>query len=71
MIDTDKKAELKKLVEAAEAALEEAERFAEEHKLSFYYIGPAYGMGGYFEGDTDRRGEYEKDFGWSPSSGSC
>lgn len=68
MTDTTKQKELEELVAKAEAALKEAEQFAEENKLSFSY-GPTYGMGGYFEGDKEQR-EY-KESGWYPSSQSC
>lgn len=54
-------AELAALVQAAYAALGEAESFATEHKLDFNFS-PEYGMGGYYDGDE---GE------WNPSSQSC
>lgn len=73
---TDKRELYKELnakVDAAKAlassALDEAIAFADEHGLSFYWDGPAYGMGGYYQGDEKQR-DY-KHRGWEPSSGSC
>lgn len=54
-------AELGELVKQAEIALVEAERFADKHGLDFSFS-PAYGMGGYYDGEE---GE------WNPSSESC
>lgn len=69
-------AKLAELVKAFETALSEAEAFADEHGLSFY-ISPAYGMGGRYEGcgpDGDPNAENEwgdNEFGWMPSSQGC
>ncbi|UQS94147.1 hypothetical protein ABNavy71_070 [Acinetobacter phage AB-Navy71] len=55
----DKK--LRKLVQNIRDAIHEAEAFADKHELDFY-IQPAYGMGGTYDGET---GE------WHPSSQDC
>ncbi|AFL47527.1 hypothetical protein ZZ1p0083 [Acinetobacter phage ZZ1] len=51
--------ELKRLKDAINSAVLEAEVFADKHKLTFYISGPAYGMGGTYDHET---GE------WSASS---
>lgn len=65
-------AKLAALVQEVYDALRAAEDFAEEHKLGFSFS-PAYGMGGYFDGEqvggTNEWGD-ESD-GWNPSSQSC
>ena len=63
------------LVQAAYDALNAAEAFADEHKLSFNFS-PAYGMGGSYDGEVENRSvpEYvdrEDHDGWYPSSQSC
>lgn len=61
MTDQEKQAELVRLIEAAHAALAEAEAFANEHELTFAFT-VAYGMGGYYDGED---GE------WTSSSQNC
>lgn len=61
-------AQLEELVIAANAALNKATVFADEHKLSFTFE-PAYGMGGQYVGDAV--GYDYMDSGWNPSSVSC
>ena len=62
-------AELAELVRKANAALNEATEFADKYHLSFRF-GPAYGMGGTYEGDpAERYGD--DDDGWYSSSMSC
>ena len=55
-------------VSEAYAALSEAQSIADAHKLSFEFS-PAYGMGGWYEGDTEERDGFND--GWMPSSQSC
>lgn len=63
--------ELSRLVQVAEEALSAAEAFADEHKLGFSFC-PAYGMGGYYEGDPEQRyADYGEPEGWQPSSQGC
>jgi sugar phosphate isomerase/epimerase len=62
--------ELARLVEVLESALAEAEAFAAEHGLGFRFE-PAYGMGGYFQGDPVEAALDECEVGWYPSSHSC
>lgn len=62
-------AELSKKVEAAYAALREATEFADKYHLNFAWY-PAYGMGGYYDGDPEERSKYSED-GWYSSSQSC
>lgn len=72
MTDQEKQVELSRLVRAAEDALTAAERFADEHKLSFSWS-PFYGGGGEYEGDSElrnRRWRTSED-GWFASSQSC
>lgn len=71
MNDKQKQAELSRLVKAAQDALTAAERFADEHKLSFGWS-PFYGGGGHYEGDPEERwnSDYSDD-GWHSSSMSC
>jgi hypothetical protein len=65
-------AQLSELVRKFNAALAEAEAFAIEHKLGFS-LSPAYGMGGYFDGEqVGQMGGYgEESDGWNPSSQGC
>ena len=58
---------VKEAVEAAYAALAEAEQLALESGESFGFH-PAYGMGGYF--DPEEENEYTGD-NWFPSSLGC
>ena len=60
------------LVAAFNSALNEAESFAIEHKLSFR-INPSYGMGGTFDGEEyGQLNEYDEESdGWYSSSQSC
>ncbi len=53
----------------AYAALQQAQAIAEFHKLGFNFS-PAYGMGGWFEGNPEDRYPDNED-GWCPSSQSC
>lgn len=64
MTDNVEQQELEAMVEKARVALKEAEEYAKEKGLSFYYSGPAYGMGGWFHPGWS-------DDGWEASSGSC
>ncbi len=57
------------LVTNARAALSEAEKFADKYHLDFYWQ-PAYGMGGFYNGNPDERGE-DDEGGWSSSSSGC
>lgn len=74
--DKEKILELSRLVEAFDAALDAACKYADENGLEFH-IGPAYGMGGTYIGDTHpERKELEQssnrmDNGWLASSTSC
>ena len=57
-------------------AFAEAERIADEAGVSFSWDGPSYGMGGYYEGQGERKDETDEewedsDAGWSASSQSC
>lgn len=61
-------AKIATLVQQAYDALNKAEVIADEYKLGFSFS-PAYGMGGYYEGDESER--YYGDDGWNPSSQSC
>lgn len=65
------KALIREKLDAANKALEEAATIAREHNTSFSWSGPTYGMGGYFdpESDTDQWGEPTD--GWLASSNSC
>ncbi|MDD5149989.1 MAG: hypothetical protein PHC28_05835 [Flavobacterium sp.] len=58
------------LIKEAEAKISEAEALAKEYKLSFSWSGPAYGMGGYYDGDWETS-NCEGESGWNPSSSSC
>lgn len=68
MNDKELQAELSDLVEKFNKALHKAEIFAMKHKLGFS-IDPAYGMGGYFDGEQASREDHSE--GWNPSSKSC
>lgn len=59
-------------IDAAEAALKEAEKIAIANDEMFYWDGPTYGMGGYFyPGEsTDNWGDVKTD-AWQASSMSC
>lgn len=67
---------LAKLVEEAEAALAEAEAFANEHNLTFTFE-PAYGMGGTFypgarcHDDSWLSDHIGSEGGWISSSAEC
>ncbi len=61
--------ELNALVKAAYEAVAKAQEYADKHKLSFGFS-IAYGMGGYYEGDTEERSSDNED-GWSASSQGC
>lgn len=61
--------QISKHVSAAYAELDKAKALADKYKLDFHFS-PAYGMGGYYNGDPDERSEYSED-GWRPSSQSC
>lgn len=65
----EKQAKLKEIVKKASDTLNEACKYATEHKLSFSWR-PFYGGGGYFEGDIDERDSYN-DTGWFASSRGC
>jgi inosine/xanthosine triphosphate pyrophosphatase family protein len=69
---------IERLLKEAENAINEACRLARDHKLTFSWDGPSYGMGGYFDGQAavTKKGEYgetyDEDFdGWNASSQSC
>ena len=51
----------------ANAALVEAARIAEESGTSFYWDGPTYGMGGYYEPAQKKPDDVDDD-DWYPSS---
>lgn len=60
-------------VEAAQKALHEAEKLADQHGIGFGFH-PAYGMGGYYQPEVDET--YGEDWspsntGWLASSQSC
>lgn len=58
-------------LKVANKALQEAAQLGKEHGVSFYWDGPAYGMGGYFDWNSSNC-EYEGDeAGWQSSSSSC
>lgn len=67
--DEDARKLIDEKVSEAYAALSEAQAIADAHKLGFHFS-PAYGMGGWYSGDSEERGEYSDD-GWAPSSQSC
>jgi NADH:ubiquinone oxidoreductase subunit E len=48
------------LVKVAETALEEAKKLATQYSISFSWVGPGYGMGGWFRSNE-----------WQSSSSSC
>lgn len=56
-------------VNEAYAALREAKTIADEHLLGFSFS-PAYGMGGYYQGNPENRSRYSED-GWVSSSQDC
>ncbi len=71
MSDQDRKIAQGKVAEKikeAEAAIKEATEIASAAGIGFNWEGPAYGMGGYFEGRSED--EWEES-GWSASSQSC
>lgn len=76
MTDKEKLAKLAELTKNIQNAIEEAEKFADEHDLDFG-ISPAYGMGGHYYGkNTEERKEYEEyngddNGGWRASSQGC
>lgn len=63
--DEDARKLIDEKVSEAYAALSEAQAIADAHKLAFRFS-PAYGMGGWYEGERDGA-----DDGWMPSSQSC
>jgi hypothetical protein len=68
----EKQRELNAMVSKVLEDLNKCEAFADEHKLSFHFS-PAYGMGGYYEGNPEERySEYGDDpQAWQPSSQGC
>ena len=62
---------VREALDAADAALKEAEKIAIATNQYFYWDGPTYGMGGsyYPEGHTDICGDENN--GWQASSMSC
>jgi len=63
---------VREALDAADAALKEAEKIAIANNDSFYWDGPSYGMGGYFYPgtSTDSWGDTREDY-WQSSSSSC
>jgi hypothetical protein len=61
--------EIARLCNEAYKLINQAEKLADEHKLSFDF-GVAYGLGGTYIGDEEERSEYCND-GWYSSSSSC
>ena len=63
---------VREALDAADAALKEAEKIAIATNKRFYWDGPTYGMGGYFTpGEfTDNWGDAQTD-AWQASSMSC
>jgi hypothetical protein len=72
--DAKKQQELNKMVAKVMDDLRACEKFADEHKLGFSFS-PAYGMGGYYNGDPEERydpyGYGDEPPAWSPSSVGC
>lgn len=73
----DAQGKIAEQIKIAQDAIKEAQRLADEHKLSFSWPGSSYGMGGHYEGDPDDRyledwqSSDDDDAGWSASSTSC
>lgn len=65
-VDKEKTGELARLVQEAREALKAAEKFADEHKLSFTFD-PAYGMGGTYYGKGFWDAQKEGDDDWYSS----
>lgn len=63
--------EAQRLAAEAMKLIRQAEKIADEHKVSFGFD-VAYGMGGTYEGDPELRStDYGSDEGWQPSSQGC
>ncbi len=72
--------EIAALVASSQATIREAEVLADKHGVEFYYDGPQYGMGGYYNPRTldelgnpvlNRWGGSPEGEGWMASSHSC
>lgn len=68
-------AELKQLLLEAERALQKVEALSDKTGVGFYYDGPAYGMGGYYEPkpesvDSTEDWDSSDSYGWQ-SSNNC
>lgn len=66
-------AELKQLLLEAERALQKVEALSDKTGVGFYYAGPVYGMGGYYEPkpigeDLPEDWVASDDYGWQSSS---
>ncbi len=69
MTKEDAQKEVQRLAAEAMELIRKAEKIADEHKVNFRFD-VAYGMGGTYQGDPDRRYVNDED-GWQPSSMSC
>lgn len=65
------KQKIQELLKEAEAKLQEAEQLARETEQGFYWDGPAYGMGGWFDPNVTTNEWGEETDGWRASSNSC
>lgn len=72
-VTKEQKKILDEKINDAHAALQEAVRYAKKHGIEFYYSGPAYGMGGWYNPSDEGLdcGYGDLSDGWQASSGSC
>lgn len=68
---TEFKNKIGELLQEASRNLDEAARLAEENGESFYWDGPAYGMGGFYRSEEYNKKWDESNHGWMASSESC
>lgn len=72
MSKKDKNAQLAKLIKEIDLAFKNAEQFANDNDLSFYYGGPAErGMGGRFYPDSEKEWRQRDDNCWVSSTEEC
>lgn len=68
---TEIKNKIDELLREASRNLDEAVRLADENGESFYWDGPAYGMGGSYRSEEYNKKWDESNHGWMASSQSC
>ena len=77
MTDKEVQEKIAEKIKEANAALKEAQKLADENGTYFHWDGPAYGMGGGYQGKNWNSSNCEwetsdnEDSGWNASSQSC